>query len=356
MKIRVALVVSGFHMGGAEHMVYELIRHLPTDTMTLKVFCVGRKTHTVLEDKVLKSSVDVVFLHYDRPGIVAWYKVSQALKQFRPHVIHSHIVGAAYVLPYLLLHKVKLIHTIHTSPEIEFSSKMRFVLKWLCKTKKAMMVTVSESNREKAVTCYSIRPHRVVTINNGVDLERFYREEHAGFTYINVGRQDVNKNQRLLIRAFKKVAEQYEDVHLIWAGDGNQHEALFGLTGELGLMEKITFPGMVAKPEYFLAKSDVYVQTSRVEGLPLAVLEAMAAGLPIISTPAGGMKDIVRDNGILIPFDEVDPLVDAMIRLKEDEEMRISMGKASKEAVKPFGAEEMAKQYHTVYLRTANRS
>ena len=212
------------------------------------------------------------------------------------------------------------------------------------------LVAVSEENKRLADQYFKLKvPCEFV--NNGVDLKRFYHKEHELFTFINVARQDDNKNQKILIEAFKKVHEIYSNTKLILVGDGPNHEMLQALCGELGVQDDVLFTGNIANAEDYYAISDVYVQTSHREALPMSILEAMAAGLPIISTNVGGIKDVVKQNGYLIDDGDDDALLETMMLLHNmttANENRLS--DQSKILVDGFSAGKMAKKYEDIFM------
>ena len=160
---------------------------------------------------------------------------------------------------------------------------------------------------------------------------------------------DENKNQKAILYAFKRYYDEYPNSQLILAGDGECHYALKELSKELGIDDKVDFPGSVTNPEKYYAVADIYVQSSHREGMPLAVLEAMSAKLPIISTDVGGMRDIVQANGILIADNDIDALYQAMKTVANNKEQYKKMQEESFKMVQKYSAEVMAKSYKEIY-------
>ena len=144
-----------------------------------------------------------------------------------------------------------------------------------------------------------------------------------------VGRMDENKNPRMLLEAFHHIYKQHEDWKVIYYGDGEQKEQLEELCIRYHLQDKVRFAGKVDGVENLIDKASVFCLTSRVEGMPNALLEAMALGVVPISTdcPCGGPRDLIRNgiNGILIPVDDIDALAQALDELLSDENKRNHM-------------------------------
>jgi glycosyltransferase EpsD len=143
-------------------------------------------------------------------------------------------------------------------------------------------------------------------------------------------------------------------MQLFLIGGGVCHESLKKEALELGIQDMVEFTGYIPSPREYLAVSDVYVSSARREGLSLSVLEAMAAGLPVIATDAGGVRDLARENGILIDNDDEEALYAAMKKLRDDPPLRAAMGGRSLEMVRAFSAKSMAEQYGALYEKLCN--
>ena len=119
---------------------------------------------------------------------------------------------------------------------------------------------------------------------------------------------------------------------------------------KLGVDNAVCLPGNVPDAEKYYAIADVYVQTSHREAMPLSILEAMAAGLPIISTDVGGVRDVVNQNGILIADNDIQGLLNAITAIIElDENERVVYSKKSIELVQDYSSKKMANEYYKIY-------
>lgn len=351
MKQRLAIAIGGLPVGGAENMVCQLATHIDKEKFEIKVFCVGEKRDTHLEREILNAGIPVQFCNLS--GHVTLKKLftfAKELGKYGPDIIHTHIDGAIYSYLYVLTHSVKMVHTLHTAPDAEFKPWIRKLMKLLYRCNKAVLVTVSAENRKLAQSMYGLRATQVYLINNGVDVDRYYHTPHDAFTFINIGRQDINKNQELIVSALHEVLKMH-DCKLVLVGDGNQHNYLIQLSEKLGIAEHVCFPGMVSDGEKYLAMADVYIQSSHREGLPLSVVEAMAASLPVISTDVGGMKDLVKDNGYLIKDNDMGELVQAMCAMIEKKVEIEQMGKASHRLAQFYSSKKMADSYCDIYSK-----
>ena len=349
-KIKVINILGPIVIGGCENMVYELGKALDPQKVDNMVISIGSRTANPLEKKIDEAGINIVYS--DCKGTVTLsklLKVYRIMKTFQPDVLHAHMSGVVYSLPWLMTHRCKMVVTAHTTPNLAFDSRVTKILKILARLGKVVMVGVSEENANLMRSYYQLSDDYVKWVNNGIDISRYYKKDHSNITFVHIGRLDENKNQQLIISCFAKVFEQHPDARLILCGDGPTREKLEDQVRTLGLQEVVTFTGNVSNVQDYLAISDIYLQSSHREGLPLSVVEGMATALPVISTNVGGMKNVVKDNGFLIEDNDVQSYLNAMIRLYEDGNLRKLMGLRSCEMTKPFSSAAMADQYASIY-------
>lgn len=350
MKTKILLLINQLGIGGAENMVYNLARELVAMGEEASIVCCGSKLNNALEAKA-ESVCKVTYLNLTgRVTLQAYRTVFKEIKRQKPDVIHAHMGGVVFAAPLSLLLKIPLVITAHTRPDVAFSKKIVPVLKFCMRFTNCKMVAVSKENFTLLKQYFGGSEGKYTYVNNGIDLSRFYKKKHEDFTFINVARQDENKNQIAILKAFTELYKENKKIKLYLVGDGPCHQMLQQEICRRGLDNGVTMPGNVSNVEDYYALADVYVQASHREALPLTTLEAMAAGLPIISTDVGGMKDIVKDNGILISDNDDNALLCAMkkfLQCKVSE--REHLGTISRQIVKEYSSVEMAKKYVEIY-------
>ncbi|MBE0575113.1 MAG: glycosyltransferase family 4 protein [Desulfuromonadales bacterium] len=213
---------------------------------------------------------------------------------------------------------------------------------------------------------------RIVTVRNGLNLEHMRLDDspqqlrekilpgHTNeFWFGTLGRLSAVKNQECLIRAFARVAAEDARVRLLLAGRGELEEHLKTLTQELGISEHVTFLGFRRDVPQILNALDVFLLPSLREGLPLSLLEAMAAGRPVIASRVGGIPEIfdATEMGCLVEPASVDDLTAAMLsiaRVSNEERMRLGAN-ARARALDTFSARQMITGYEDVYAEVVEK-
>lgn len=181
---------------------------------------------------------------------------------------------------------------------------------------------------EYAKSCFTkhIRENGVIIYNPIAVMSKASDEKAKKI--VNVGRLDVQKNQRLLIRAFARISEKYPDYILQIYGEGKLREELQQLIEELGLTEKVFLMGNILDIHEKIRDAEMFVLSSDYEGLSNALLEALLMGIPCISTTCAGSTEIINDgeNGLLVPINDIYALTEAMMKLIEDKELAKKLG------------------------------
>ena len=161
---------------------------------------------------------------------------------------------------------------------------------------------------------------KTIVIRNALD-ETFLKPPYEGErekTIVSVGTLNHNKNHQMLVKAFARLLPKYPDWRLIIYGEGNERRHLTQLVGALGIRGTVELPGMKENIAEEIYRAGMFVLCSNEEGMPMTLLEAMAMGIPCISTdcPCGGPREIVKDgfNGLLTPVGDVARMETAMIR------------------------------------------
>jgi GalNAc-alpha-(1->4)-GalNAc-alpha-(1->3)-diNAcBac-PP-undecaprenol alpha-1,4-N-acetyl-D-galactosaminyltransferase len=168
---------------------------------------------------------------------------------------------------------------------------------------------------------------------------------------LNVGRMYVQKAQVILIRAFANIANSNPEWRLAFAGTGPMMDELKGISGDLGVADRIDWLGAVPDLSGYYAKSSIFALPSHYEGMPNALLEAMWWGLPcIVSDASSGPLEVIqnKENGLVFPVDNVEALTEALLSLVEDRESRLHLGEAANRKSQDFEIGNVLKTWEEV--------
>ena len=370
--MNIVISINRLDMGGAAHVVYEIVRNIDKNYFKVKIICIDGKTNSFLEQEMLNGDYDIVFLKNPRLkkgtiariinklfftyfDIISIIRLYRELDKIKPDIVHAHQTGiwAGY---WTIPHKLLLITTVHSRPDGTFNRfSEKFILKLSIFLHRIILVAISKSNRNEIQSYWQLDDNSARYVDNGIDITKFFSMPHELFTFINVSRQDKNKNQSLILRAFSKLYHENPSIlmKLILVGDGDRHKLLIEETESLGVKNSVEFTGYVSSAVQYLSCSDVYISSAYREGFSLSVLEAMASRLPIIATDAGGVRDLAAENGILIPCDDEYALYATMKKLRDDKELCLEKGKKSFEMVQNYSSASMAKNYCLIYKEFA---
>jgi glycosyltransferase involved in cell wall biosynthesis len=230
------------------------------------------------------------------------------------------------------------------------------------------LAAVSEASRAAYLAKGIVAGRPITVVPNGIPLPPAATQEARGaarallpalagadFVFGSVGRLVELKNHALLLRAFAAVARSAPQARLVIVGDGPLHAELVALAASLGIAGRVLLTGFREDSRTLMGAFDVYVQSSDTEGYSVALLEAAAAGLPIVATDVGGNSAIVTQdsNGLLVPARDAAALARAM-QAMSDAGMRLAFGRASRAwAERSASVEAAAAAYRLLYRDAA---
>jgi glycosyltransferase involved in cell wall biosynthesis len=275
-----------------------------------------------------------------------------------------------YALPFLLLLKhASLLHTVHNLADREIEPRLRWLQRYAL-NHGVVPVAVAAEVAASLGRLYGIQ--RCSVISNGIPTDyyacpRSARKEwraREGFKdddvlFVCVARFAPQKNHALLLKAFRQGPASDPNAHLVLVGEGILREQLEGQAKSLGLSRQAHFLGLRTDIPEVLGAMDVFVLSSDYEGNPLSVMEAMASGLPIVSTAAGGVPDLFESGkeGLIVQPGDVQGLSNSMTSLLGNREARQSLGMAAaRRARENFDVSTMVQAYEEVYENLVDHS
>ena len=364
MGLHIVQVVPSLAIGGQETIVLNLCEALQKEgaRLSVVVFSGGGE----LRGQVESLGLGLYELH-KRPGLdfrLAW-SLYRLLDRIKPDVLHAHNVLAAFYAA--LAARARGIPLVFTRHGTGTMYSTRFRSGWLATRLCSQAVGVSKKVSEQLMAEQGLGPDKISTVPNGVDSDRFRpdagrresvrRELGLGpeeTLFITIGRLAPEKNYPLLIQAAAELQAQGLDIKLAFVGDGAERDSLEGLARDGGLGSRALFLGVRHDIPGLLNAADVFCLSSRTEGAPMSILEAMASGLPVVSTDCGGVAELVGpgETGFLVPVDDCPALSQAMARLVREPELAAKVGAAARDdQIRRFSSGSMAQAYLDIYSR-----
>jgi glycosyltransferase involved in cell wall biosynthesis len=365
--IRLVQVIPSLRCGGAERMVVNLMAHLDSRRIRSAAVVLGPREDGALEQALRDRGFDVRFLNkkagFD-PGVIV--RLRKIVRCIRPDVVHSHLC-LHYVLPALVgLPAVRQLTTVHLPGDTRYS-RVVHPLTRLAFRCGVVPVAVSGEVAAWVRRVCDVADCRVIP--NGIPVSEYrlpcgsrhaWRRaqglDDADVVFVCVARLEPQKNHALLLDAFARALRHEPHAHLFLAGDGSCRPELELRVRELGLTPQVRFLGQRADVSQVLGGADVFVLASRNEGNPLALMEAMAAGLPILATTVGGVPELVAEgeSGLLVAAGDCGSLSARLATLFRNAALRRALGsRAAARARHAFDASQMAAAYADAYERIA---
>jgi len=364
-RIRVFHLIKGLGRGGAEKLLSEGLAYADRQrfSYTYGYFLPWKDA---LVDELKAQGADV-YLFRSRNSVEILLRsprVAQVLRKCRADLLHCHLPLAGVVGRLAgRFSRIPVVYTEHNVLERHHRlTRWANLLTWRMQRK-----VIAVSNEVSASILQSTdHSTPVQVIQNGVNVEKFSPEKSAGtpvrgqrgipLDAMVVGTIAVFTPKKRLddwLRAALEIHQAYRGVRFLIVGDGPLRPELKSLNERLGLDQVVHFAGLQEDVRPYLAAMDIYMMSSQFEGLPIALLEAMAMELPVVGTSVGGIPEVVVEGktGLLVPPGEPAQITSAVLKLLEMPDARRSMGQAGRKLVsEKFGMERMIRELEAVYL------
>jgi glycosyltransferase involved in cell wall biosynthesis len=309
----------------------------------------------------------------------ALWRIYRALRAWRPDIVHTHqakagTLGRLAALVYNLSRttgRARLIHTYHGHVfEGYFGSPSTKVFlaveRWLGRRTDAIIAISPQVGQDILKTYGIARPDQLKLIPLGFNLDRLlaltpqdrgparvlFQIPEDAIVVTTVGRLTAIKQHTLFLEMAARLATHSDRFLFLIVGDGDLRSALEARTAELGLGPRVRFAGWRGDLENVYGASDIFVLTSRNEGTPVALIEAMAAGVASVSTDVGGVRDVVTgpELGSLVPFGDAAALAGAVRDLVDTPGRKTDVGRAGRASVRErFHASRLLGDIRTLY-------
>ena len=355
-------VVLSLNPGGTERLVIEICKQL-RDSVDSYVCCLDEPGTWAVD---LESLSIPVFALGRRPGFQPSLAgaIARLVRDNQIDVVHCHHYSPyVYGLIASVLTKTRLVFTEHGRLSSGDPSAKRRLVNPLLSRLGGCICSVSDDLKRHMVR-EGFPARRVQVVHNGIDPGRRATADDQraarralgipddAFVIGSVGRLDPVKNLLPLLEAQALLAASHPGSRIVIIGDGPEREPLEAAATRLGVADTVTFAGYRADVRALMPAFDVYANTSEYEGVSLTILEAMAAGLPVVASPVGGNPEVVVDQetGFLVPA-RAGALADAVARLADDPQRRRVLGDAARSRVlRHFSTRRMVSDYAALYF------
>lgn len=374
MKKKILIFIQSLRIGGGaeriiSYMTQKLSKKYNFHILTIQdyknLYPINAKYKTINEKShsSIRELKSLLFYSISRP-----FRIYKHIKLTSPDILISFLEFPniySIITKFLFRIKIPLIISIRCNPRLHYKEELRylnFLIRALYPSKLVNKVITNSKGVEKILeNDYKITKTKLKTIYNGIDLERinemkyekifdhpelFYNNDVKKF--ITVGRLTKGKGHSDLIEAFSKVKDELPHSKLIIIGEGPLREELEKQIKIKGLKDDVFLLGSKKNPYKYLANSNIFVFSSKYEGFPNVLLEALACGLPIISTDCEtGPREILEGgkNGFLIDIMDKEDLSSKMLLLARNEKLMKKYSKLSLERAEFFKINKLLKEW-----------
>lgn len=304
-----------------------------------------------------------------RPGL-DWrcvLRLAKILRQERADLLQPHQYTPFFytIMARLLYRHPPIVFVEHGRHFPDYPRRKRIIANRLLLERRDRVVSVGKAVKRALIANEGILPQRIRIIYNGIDLsahqngyhnrEAIRREIGVGpgdLVVIQIARLDYLKDHATAIRTIARVVQRRPATRLVLVGDGPEREKIETLTREKKLEANVRLLGLRTDIGRLLPAADLFLLTSISEGIPLTVIEAMAAGLPVVATQVGGMPEVIEadQSGLLVPSGDDAALAEAVLRLADDPHLRRQLGLAGRaRAYALFSETRMHSEYQRLY-------
>jgi glycosyltransferase involved in cell wall biosynthesis len=362
-KVNLLIAAAGLNIGGAEMVIKHLVKAIDRRRFNVIICCI--KVCGVIGDELIREGINIVTLKNSAETKVDYFtfiKLLNLIRLNRIDIVHTHTtdaLGDAAVCK-LFVPRLKLIHTFHYGnyPNL----KTRHLLIERVSSKLAnKVIAVGEMQKQQLKSTFRFRDGKIRSVWNGVSLgskrcDDSLRTKFGADNRIIIGTIATlieQKGLRDLLLVAKKL-QGIGKVRFVIVGDGYLRQELAAMSLELGVDDVVEFAGwMINAAEIALPTFDIFFQPSLWEAMSIAILEAMAAGKPIVATRVGETPYIIENevDGLLVEPMNIEEMAEALSRLINDAELRLRLGEAAaRKVARQYTVDGMARTYEQIYM------
>lgn len=312
--MKILYLITGLGVGGAEKVVVDLADQMLKRGHQVKIAYL--KGEPIVRPQ--SSEIELTYLGFEnlKSFRFAYQNYKKILENFQPDIVHAHMIHANIFarVSRIFVSVPKLICTAHNSNE---GGQLRMLAYKFTNCFSDLNTNVSQEASESLISKGAFNKNNLITVYNGIDLNKFNffnKDKNSNeLNFLSVGRFNKQKDYPNLFQAISILKNTInKEVKFYIAGDGELRPQLERLIVDLGISDCVVLLGKRSDIPNLLNKADYFVLSSRHEGLPTVVIEAMACGTFVIATDCGGSAEIMGDTGILVPPQNSEALAEAI--------------------------------------------
>lgn len=353
--MKVIQVIPNLRMGGAEIMCETLSLELAKNGVNVKIVSLYNEV-TPISQRLSQAGIEIVFLDKKRGmDLSIIRKLKKIFREEAPDVVHSHLNAQKYAMLAAIRTGISdRVHTVHSVADKELSKFDKILAKFFYKRCGVIPVALSELVQQTVLDVYGISAHSVPIVLNGIDLSNCIPkcDYDMGDTFkiLHIGRFSEEKNHKGLIDAFAIFHEKVPNSELTLIGNGGLFDEIRKYAFERNVGDAVSFLGLQTNVYPYLHAADIFVLSSKYEGIPMTLIEAMGSAVPIVATNVGGIPNMLSNNeSAILTNVDAHEIADALSRLSRDLNLRKKIGQKALAHSREFSSREMAHQYIKIY-------
>ncbi len=370
-RIKVVHIVEDLKVGGQEHVIASIVRGLDPKVFDVRVWCT--QAGGQVADDLRRDGFPVEVLGLQ--GIRNLFHVAELrrkMQQVQVDVVHTHAWGGGLIGRFAARSAKVPVVFGHVHGIYNYVSRLHLkidatLVKWSTGS-----ICCSQAARHFMLSHESVPPEKLVVVYNGIDLSPFKplaageraelrakaRVKPGDIVIGSVGHLETHKGHEFLVQAFRRVLETQPHARLLLVGDGRKRARLEALANELGVMHRTTFAGVRRDVPLLLALMDLFVLPSLNEALGLALIEAMASGVPVVASDVGGIPEVVkhRQTGLLAEPGSASALADAILEMISAPASAQRMRQTALQDCQRFSVETMVETIAELYTTSLDKA
>jgi sugar transferase (PEP-CTERM/EpsH1 system associated) len=363
-RLAVLHLITELNFGGAEQLLVDSLRYSQSGRFRYEVVTLF-DGDTSLAAALRQAGIPVTDLRLKSAGRIGrLWRFYRRLRRERPAILQGWLIHAI-LLGRVLGRLAGVPVIIAARHSVNLGGRFRDSLNRLTAPLSNCTIAICDLMRRVEIAQGGAPPDKIVTIYNGIPPLEFPPRDVARMTLRRrldlpddavvvgtVARLHAIKGHAVLAHAIPRIVAQRPQAHFVWVGDGQERDNLARLVAELGVAAHVYFAGSQGDVPHWLAGMDLFMLPSLGEGVSVALLEAMAAELPVVATAVGGTPEVVveGETGLLVPPRDPAALAEAIITLLRDPARMADMGRNGRQRVaNQFSLEKMIQQTETLY-------